>query len=31
MKLLEKSKKNEIHQFCLDFGSAVLANLLHSN
>ncbi len=27
--LLEKSKSNDIHIFSLDFGSALLANILH--
>lgn len=29
--LLERSCKKEIHNFCLDFGSALLANIFHSH
>jgi len=31
IKLLLRSKSNDIHVFCLDFASALLANILHSN
>ena len=31
LRLLEKSKSTEIHIFSLDFSSALLANILHSN
>lgn len=31
LKLIERSVGHEIHQFSLDFGSAVLANILHAN
>lgn len=31
LKLLEKNKSQEIHIFSLDFSSALLANILHSN
>lgn len=31
IKLLAKSKYDDIHIFCLDFSSALLANVLHSN
>jgi hypothetical protein len=31
LKLLEKSKSNDIHIFSLDFSSALLANILHSH
>jgi hypothetical protein len=31
IKLLQRSRINEIHIFCLDFASALLANILHSN
>ena len=31
IKLLKRSKANDIHIFCLDFASALLANILHSN
>jgi hypothetical protein len=31
MKLLQRSHISEIHIFCLDFASALLANILHSN
>ena len=30
LELLEKSKSSDIHIFSLDFGSALLANILHS-
>lgn len=29
--LIERSLKKEIHTFSLDFGSALLANILHAN
>jgi hypothetical protein len=31
IKLLQRSRISEIHIFCLDFASALLANILHSN
>ena len=31
IKLLQRSRVNDIHIFCLDFASALLANILHSN
>lgn len=31
VKLLQRSRISEIHIFCLDFASALLANILHSN
>ena len=31
IKLLQRSRINDIHIFCLDFSSALLANILHSN
>lgn len=33
IKLIQKHKKNDknIHEFCLDFSSALLANLLHAS
>ena len=31
IKLLQRSRVAEIHIFCLDFASALLANILHSN
>lgn len=31
IKLLQRSRVSEIHIFCLDFASALLANILHSN
>jgi hypothetical protein len=31
IKLLQRSRQSEIHIFCLDFASALLANILHSN
>lgn len=31
IKLLQRSRISEIHIFCLDFASALLANVLHSN
>lgn len=31
IKLLQRSRISEIHIFCLDFSSALLANILHSN
>ena len=31
IKLLQRSRSNEIHIFCLDFASALLANIFHSN
>jgi len=31
IKLLLRSRITEIHVFCLDFASALLANILHSN
>ena len=31
IKLLERSTTAEIHTFSLDFGSALLANVLHAN
>lgn len=31
VKLLERSTVTEIHSFSLDFGSALLANILHTN
>ncbi|MCQ2821402.1 MAG: hypothetical protein MJ252_29430 [archaeon] len=31
IKLLQRSRENDIHIFCLDFSSALLANILHSN
>ena len=30
IKLIQKYKKTAIHVFCLDFSSALLANLLHA-
>ena len=30
-KLLERSRTNEVHIFCLDFGSALIANMLQCN
>lgn len=31
IKLLQMSRISDIHIFCLDFSSALLANILHSN
>ncbi len=31
IKLLQRSRYSEVHIFCLDFASALLANILHSN
>lgn len=31
IKLLQRSRTNEIHHFCLDFASALLANIFNSN
>lgn len=31
IKLLQKQKKSQMHVFCLDFSSALLANLLHAS
>lgn len=31
VKLIERSTSKEIHTFSLDFGSALLANILHAN
>lgn len=31
IKLLQRSRISEVHIFCLDFASALLANILHSN
>lgn len=31
VKLLQRSRISEVHIFCLDFSSALLANILHSN
>jgi hypothetical protein len=31
IKLIQKYKKQSLHVFCLDFGSALLANLLHAS
>lgn len=31
LKLMERSTTTEIHTFSLDFGSALLANILHAN
>lgn len=31
VKLLQRSRISDIHIFCLDFASALLANILHSN
>ena len=31
VKLIERSTTHEIHTFSLDFGSALLANILHAN
>ena len=31
VKLIERSTSKEIHTFSLDFGSALLANVLHAN
>jgi hypothetical protein len=31
IKLLQRSRISDIHIFCLDFASALLANILHSN
>lgn len=31
VKLLQRSRISEVHIFCLDFASALLANILHSN
>ncbi len=31
VKLIERSLETEIHAFSLDFGSALLANILHAN
>jgi hypothetical protein len=31
IKLLQRSRLQEVHIFCLDFASALLANILHSN
>jgi hypothetical protein len=31
VKLLQRSRINDVHIFCLDFASALLANILHSN
>ena len=31
VKLMERSTTTEIHTFSLDFGSALLANILHAN
>jgi hypothetical protein len=31
MKLLENSKTNGFHPFCLEFGSGLLANMFHSS
>lgn len=28
--LLDRSRKSEIHSFCLDFASALLANIFHN-
>ncbi len=31
IKILQRSRISEIHIFCLDFASALLANILHSS
>jgi hypothetical protein len=31
LKLLENLKTNGLHPFCLEFGSGLLANMLHSS
>lgn len=31
LSLIDRSTKKEIHSFCLDFGSALLANIFHSH
>jgi hypothetical protein len=31
IKLLQRSRITDVHIFCLDFASALLANILHSN
>lgn len=31
VKLLQRSRISDVHIFCLDFASALLANILHSN
>jgi hypothetical protein len=30
-KLITRSSSNDIHVFCLEYGSALIANILHSN
>jgi len=30
IKLIKTSLKNKVHIFCLDFSSALLANIIHS-
>ena len=31
IKMIQRSRTNEVHQFCLEFGSALLANIFRSN